>query len=246
MLYYTSARSLQYSKTDNAFYCEGEVATDFATMSACYYIPVFGIPYLELTKREYNKEKKKYQNVLEVELRSGYPPMFRIGRRKYRDCFIEGSEVILEHFARQVNYNPKPTLVPICESLSHNLKFYLENQLYDITWKPSNVDEVPYDGTISLGVDAKLERPKTKLYFKLGDCHNIEALFLYGIVWTVDNKMRTYSIDVPELASYLHISDDMREELCRMILAAAPDNKKQRRSKATKPKVEVLNEKQDS
>ena len=59
MLYYTSARSLQYSKTDNAFYCEGEVATDFATMSACYYIPVFGIPYLELTKREYNKEKKK-------------------------------------------------------------------------------------------------------------------------------------------------------------------------------------------
>lgn len=246
MLYYTSTRSLQYSKTDNAFYCEGEVATDFATLSACYYIPAFGIPYLELTLREYNKEKKKYQNVLEVELRSGYHPMFRVGKRKYRDYFTEGSEVILEHFARQVNYNPEPKLVPICESLSHNLKVYLENQYYAITWKPNEVDGVPYDGIITLGMDAKLERPKTKLYFKLNECRKIETVFLYGIVWTVDNKMRTYSIDAPELASYLHIGDDMREELRRVILAADPVNKKARRSKVAKSEVEVLDEKQNS
>lgn len=232
MLYYTSTRSLQYSKADNAFYCEGEVATDFATLSACYYIPAFGIPYLELTKREYNKEKKKYQNVLEVELRSGYHPMFRVGKRKYRNHFTVGSEVILEHFARQVNYNnPDLQLIPICESLSHNLKLYLENQCYNVVWKQKEVSGQVSDGVIALGMDAMLERPKTALYFKVNDCHQIESIFIYGIIWTVDNKMQTYSIDAPELASYLQIDKEMREELCRVILAADPAIKKSRRSK---------------
>lgn len=216
---------IQFSVEENEFNYGGFVAIDGAKCSACYHEPAFGIPYLTLLYKRSCFDTWDETPELNVVLRIGYPPTFRKGGATYGRFLAESGDKIMGDYARAVHSQETHDLVPICENLAQNLKLYLKTGNYKVIWNPQEMTlpegTMYVDGSIAIGLDAQLKNPKMVLYYNMIEIREIPDIFLVGTMPLLNEGIRKYSIETPEISRILGLDDDMLNELNHVIYSKA-------------------------
>lgn len=216
---------IQFSVEENEFNYGGFVTIDGAKCSACYHEPAFGIPYLTLLYKRSDYDSWDETPELNVVLRIGYPPTFHKGKKIYGDFLEKSGDKIVGEFARAAHSKDSHNLVPICENLARNLKLYLKTGNYKVIWNPQEMtfpEGTTYvDGSIAIGLDAQLKNPKMVLYYNMIEIREIPDIFLVGTMPLLDEGIRMYAIEAPEISRILGLDDDMLDELNHVIYSKA-------------------------
>lgn len=212
---------IQFSVEENEFNYGGFVAIDGAKCSACYHEPAFGIPYLTLLYKRSDYDSWDETPELNVVLRIGYPPTFHKGKKIYGDFLEKNGDKIVGEFARVAHSKDSHNLVPICENLARNLKLYLKTGNYKVIWNPQEMtfpEGTTYvDGSIAIGLDAQLKNPKMVLYYNMIEIREIPDIFLVGTMPLLNEDIRKYSIETPEISRILGLDDDMLSKLNHVV-----------------------------
>ena len=220
-----STQPIHFSEEENEFNYGGFVAIDGAKCSACYHEPAFGIPYLTLLYKRSDYDSWDETPELNVVLRIGYPPTFRKGKKIYGDFLEKNGDKIVGEFARAAHSKESHNLVPICENLAQNLKLYLKTGNYKVIWDPQKMTfpegTMYVDGSIAIGLDAQLKNPKMVLYYNMIEIREIPDIFLVGTMPLLNEGIRKYSIETPEISRILGLDDDMLDELNHVIYSKA-------------------------
>lgn len=178
MKYSYEVNSVNFDGFANEYVYGGRVTIDDFEFSAHYKEPIVGIPCLRIYGKDYDEDGCMFCE-LEVELRLGYPSVFRGGKKKYAEFFADKGIELMDNFASAAHELKLKFIPAMLADFDRNLKLYLERKMYKLTWKPGQIGDFSYDGYLAVGMDYAFKNPRVRLYFKY-DNYTYKDLYFYG------------------------------------------------------------------